>query len=71
MKIKKMLSQRRRGFTAIFACEHCGGAQIGCGYADADFHNNAIPNMKCGSCGKSSCKERQTICTQYSDGVQV
>lgn len=54
MKIKKILSQHRRDFTAVYVCEHCGAESEGYGYDDANFHDNVIPSMKCEECGEVS-----------------
>lgn len=53
MKIKTILSQHRRDFTATYECQHCGYTTQGQGYDDAYFHETVIPAMKCASCGKS------------------
>lgn len=54
MRIKSIVSQDRRDFTAIYVCEACGVTKRGYGYDDANFHDNVIPNMPCDSCGASS-----------------
>ncbi len=53
MKIKKIIDQHRRDFTAIYECQHCQHEQRGNGYDDAYFHEKVIPSMKCESCGKA------------------
>lgn len=54
MKIKKITSQHRRDFSAIYECEGCGNEESsGGGYDDRYFHDNVIPAMKCEKCGKS------------------
>ena len=53
MKIKEILNQHRRDFNAIYECEGCGFEMQRYGYDDRNFHDNVIPNIKCGSCGKS------------------
>ena len=53
MKIKKVLSQHRRDFTAIYECQHCGHEERSGGYDDNFFHNTVIPNMNCPECGKT------------------
>lgn len=41
-------------FSAIMECEHCSHEQkLTSGYNDAYYHNNVIPAMTCGSCGKN------------------
>ena len=58
MKIKEMLSQNRRDFTATLECEHCGHTRkLSSGYDDANYHNNVIPNMKCDKCDKKGSDE--------------
>ena len=52
MRIKKIKSQQRRDFYAIYECEHCGHTQRGSGYDDDNFHQNIIPKMKCKKCGE-------------------
>ena len=54
MKIKTIVSQLRRDFTAIYKCEHCGHEEWAGGYDDAHFHNDVIPAMPCDECGKMS-----------------
>jgi len=54
MKIIKILNQHRRDFRAIYECEDCGYKVEGSGYDDRNFHDNVIPNIECGKCGKSS-----------------
>jgi ribosomal protein L37AE/L43A len=51
MKIKTLISQSRRDFTADYECESCGNVERGTGYDDANFHQNVIPSMKCKKCG--------------------
>lgn len=52
MKIKRIITQRRRDFIAIYECQHCGHEEKGYGYDDANLHKNVIPNMECSECGK-------------------
>lgn len=52
MKIKTIVNQHRRDFTAIYVCEHCGHEHKGSGYDDMNFHQNVVPSMICSSCGK-------------------
>lgn len=53
MKIKDIVQQNRRDFTAIYICEGCGFEFSGSGYDDRNYHDNVIPNMGCKSCGNS------------------
>lgn len=74
MKIKKIASQNRRDFYAIYECESCGDSFRGSGYDDRNFHDNVIPNMKCQNCGKSSVdlgSEIQQTATKYAEGFQI
>ena len=54
MKIKKILSQHRRDFKAIYECEHCEHTHEDTGYDDTHFHKHVIPAMKCKECGKKA-----------------
>lgn len=72
MKIKKILSQHRRDFWAIYVCEHCGHeSNKESGYDDEHFHQNVIPKMKCTSCGKTSGGNYRPLQTKYPEGVQI
>jgi ribosomal protein L37AE/L43A len=71
MKIKKILYQHRRDFTAIYECEHCGYECEGEGYDDSNFHNNVIPDMKCKECGKSAPDDARVLAPKYSDNVVI
>ena len=52
MRIKKIISQHRRDFQAIYECEHCGHTEESYGYDDEFYHREVIPNKVCGKCGK-------------------
>ena len=65
MKIKIIINQHRRDFTAIYECEHCGFTEKGSGYDDDNFHQNVIPKMECGKCGKVSPKDYRPLTTKY------
>ena len=71
MKIKKIKSQDRRDFTAIYECEHCGNEREGGGYDDANFHKNIIPTMKCSKCGKIAGDNYRPLTTKYPEHFQV
>ena len=66
MRIKKKLSQHRRDFRAIYECESCGATKEDTGYDDANFHQNIIPAMECGSCGKSAPDTYLPLATKYN-----
>lgn len=67
MKIKTILSQHRRDFTATLECEHCGHEQkLTSGYDDDNYHRNVIPNMECGSCGKTASENFRHLAPKYS-----
>lgn len=53
MRIKEIVSQHRRDFTAVYACGHCGAERKGPGYDDANYHENIVPAMACSKCGKA------------------
>ena len=67
MKIKEILSQNRRDFRAIYACEHCGYEMERSGYDDTYFHNNVIPAMKCPKCDKVAPEGYRPLTTKYPD----
>lgn len=71
MKIKRITSQNRRDFHAIYECEHCGHAKEGSGYDDRNFHENVIPAMKCPTCDKTAGDEYRPLATKYPEGMQV
>jgi len=71
MKIKKVLTQSRRDFTAIYECEHCGHSHESYGYDDSNFHKNVIPSFKCPECGKKADDTYRPLTTKYEDGVQI
>ena len=72
MKIKKITSQSRRDFCAIYECEHCGhNTKEKSGYDDSYFHNEVIPKMKCEQCGKTAGEDYRALTTKYPDGMQV
>jgi rubrerythrin len=71
MRIKKIISQDRRDFTAIYECEHCGFTMEGYGYDDSYFHNNVIPQKKCPRCKKTAGSDYRPLSTMYPDDVQV
>jgi transcription elongation factor Elf1 len=66
MKIKKITSQYRRDFSAIYQCEYCGAAEEGSGYDDDNFHTNVIPQMKCKQCGKVVNADYRPMSTKYA-----
>jgi len=75
MKIKRMISQHRRDFYAIYECENCGYvSDKKSGYDDRNFHDNVIPNMICPECKKSTnnmgLKADKTL-TKYPDWITV
>jgi ribosomal protein L37AE/L43A len=71
MKIKKITSQYRRDFHAIYECEHCGYTKESSGYDDSYFHKEVIPSMECDKCGKTSTDDYRPLQTKYPDHVQV
>ena len=71
MRIKQIISQHRRDFTAIYQCEHCQHEHQGSGYDDSYFHNAVIPKMVCPKCEKTACDEYRPLTTKYSDSEIV
>jgi transcription elongation factor Elf1 len=71
MKIKSIISQNRRDFTAIYECEHCGHEKKGSGYDDRYFHSKVIPEMKCDECGMTASADYLPLATKYPEGTQV
>lgn len=71
MKIKKIISQHRRDFTAIYECESCGFEKKMGGYDDSYFHNEVIPNFKCDECGSKGSDDYEPLAPKYADGVQI
>ena len=71
MRIKKIVSQDRRDFTAIYECEHCGFTYKGNGYDDSYFHYGVIPQMKCPRCKKTAGQDYRPLSTKYPDDMQV
>lgn len=68
MRIKKIISQHRRDFTAIYECKHCGHEVESTGYDDINFHDNVIPNMTCGKCGLKAGDDYRPLTTKYPAG---
>lgn len=75
MKIKNIISQYRRDFSAEMICEFCGHEEKdSSGYDDRNYHDNVIPNMKCGKCGKSTISENgiiEKVATKYPEWLQL
>jgi hypothetical protein len=71
MRIKRILSQHRRDFRAIYKCEHCDAEQEGSGYDDDNFHQNVIPKMVCAKCGKIASDNYVPVKTKYAAGVVI
>lgn len=73
MRIKNIVSQHRRDFTAVYVCPFCGYEKEDSGYDDYYFHHEVIPNMKCDKCGKTE-KDGDTyrpLATKYPEGYQI
>lgn len=71
MRIKEILSQNRRDFTAIYVCEYCGYEEKSRGYDDTNFHQNAIPEMVCEHCGKKAPDDYRPLTTKYPDEMHI
>lgn len=71
MRIKEIISQHRRDFTAVYECEHCGHTETGYGYDNTNFHQKVIPTMKCRKCGKVAGENYRPLATKYPDYMQL
>jgi len=71
MKIKTIISQCRRDFTAEYECDWCGYTYKGRGYDDANFHQIVIPQMKCPECMKAAGNNYRALTTKYPDNMIV
>jgi len=67
MKIKQIVDQHRRDFTAIYQCEHCHHEERGRGYDDRNFHDNVVPLMRCSACQKTAADDYRPLATKYPD----
>lgn len=67
MRIKRIVSQHRRDFHALYECEHCGATREGTGYDDSYFHEEVVPKMKCKECGKVAGDEYRALSPKYGD----
>jgi len=65
MKIKKIISQYRRDFMAIYECDHCENEIESDGYDDDNFHKNVIPMIRCEKCGEIAGSEYRPLKTKY------
>lgn len=68
MKIKRIISQHRRDFQALYECEHCGATHQSYGYDDGYYHGHVIPSMKCEKCGKAAGEDYRALTTKYPEG---
>lgn len=71
MRIKKILSQNRRDFRAIYECEFCSDSHEASGYDDRNFHENVIPEMVCSKCLKKADSNFKPLEPKYPDGMSV
>ena len=72
MKIKEILGQHRRDFTATLECEHCGNEDhLSSGYDDANYHLNVIPQFECSECGKKAADNYRALTTKYEAHEEV
>ena len=71
MRIKRIVSQHRRDFTALYECEHCAAETEGRGYDDAYFHECAVPQMVCKDCGKKASDDCRPLATKYPEHFTV
>ena len=75
MRIKNIVTQHRRDYTALMECEFCGHQEMdNGGYDDRNYHDNVIPNFKCGKCKESTMSKGGEVTytpTKYPDGMQI
>ena len=71
MRIKRIIRQSRRDFTAEYECDHCGHTHEGSGYDDKNFHENVVPSMKCPECEKTAGITYRPLSTKYPEGQVV
>ncbi len=71
MKIKRIISQYRRDFTAEYECEHCGHTYTDSGYDDDYFHRTVIPEKVCPKCGKKAGADYRPLATKYPAWQEV
>lgn len=74
MRIKKIISQHRRDFRAIYVCDNCGHEHEDSGYDDAYFHNTVVPGFICKECEKAERDintDYRPSATRYREGEQV
>jgi len=71
MRIKRIIEQTRRDFTAEYECEHCGFVHKSYGYDDTNFHKNVIPMMPCPFCKKVAGDDYRPLTTKYPDYVTI
>ena len=72
MRIKEILSQHRRDFTAILVCEHCGYEEkLDTGYDDDYYHSTVIPSMVCKKCGETSPVDYEPKKPKYDENAVV
>lgn len=67
MRIKKIISQTRRDFTAMLICEHCSNEWLlDSGYDDDFYHAYVIPALSCKKCGKEAPDDYKAKGTKYA-----
>ncbi len=71
MRVKRIISQYRRDFYAVYECEHCGHEEEGTGYDDSFFHDEVIPEKKCAACGKTAGEDYRPLAPKYPEDVVV
>jgi len=71
MKIKEFTHRNRRDFSAIYECEHCGHTEEKSGYDDRYFHQEVIPAMGCGKCGKTAPDDHVPHTPRYPESLTV
>jgi uncharacterized Zn finger protein len=65
MKIKEIIQQHRRDFTATLECENCNHLVSHVGYDDDNYHENVIPQIQCPKCGEVAPDSYRPLKTKY------
>ena len=73
MRIKKIVEQTRRDFTAVYECDHddCDHEETGSGYDDKFFHETVVPDMVCPKCGRKAGEGFRALATKYPESMTV
>lgn len=71
MRIKKIVSQNRRDFYAIYECEHCGNTEEWPGYDDKNYHEKVTPKLACPKCKKVGGDKCRPLAPKYPEDMTI